>query len=65
MEKQIKYAIFAIPTREGKIFANKKPEIVSELYDTINDELYKLCEDFNQTNHYDELTSHYAIRPVK
>lgn len=60
-----KYAIFSIPTKEARIFANMKPEQVSELYSENDNSLQELCEDFNRTGYYDENISHYAIRTVK
>lgn len=59
------YAVFAIPTKEAKIFCNKKPEIVSNVYDAYDDELVELENNFKMSGNYDELISHYVVRKIK
>lgn len=60
-----KYAVFSIPTKEAKLFANKRPEIVSDIYDVYDDKLAELERNFNEAGYYDETVSHYAVKRVK
>lgn len=57
------YAVFEIPTREGELFAGKKPSRVSQLM--TNQVAHEICENFNMAGRVDELVSHYAVRRVQ
>ncbi len=64
-KQDIKFGIFQMPTKEAKTFLNRKPELVSELYDKSDDKLKSLLEDFQKTGFMDEMISHYEIKSVK
>ena len=58
------YAVFSIPTREGRIFAGMKPERVSNIYEKFDHELQAVLESFQMGGHYDEMISGYSVRAV-
>lgn len=59
------YAVFEIPTKEARMFANKKKERVSEVYPVYDNDLKSVLESFQQGGFYDETISHYEVQAVK
>lgn len=59
------YAVFKIPTKEARIFAGRKPERVSQIYDECNEDLYNVLQSFQMGGCYDELTAGYFVQAVQ
>ena len=59
------YAVYTIPTREARIFAGRKPERVSDIFEKFDSELQFVLETFQMGGHYDEMIAGYSVRAVK
>ena len=58
------WGVFRIPTREGRIFAGMKEELVSTPTES-QQEALDLADNFRMSGYYDEMTSTYTAKPIK
>jgi len=59
----IKWGVYYIPTKQGRIFANMVEELVATL-DT-QDEAFEVCEAENMGGRLDEMHSCYEVRQIR
>ena len=60
--KKPKWGVYYIPTKEGRVFLNLKPELVQEC--DSKEDAFEVCENFNQCGILDEMHSGYDIRAM-
>lgn len=60
--KKPKWGVYYMPTKEGRIFARIKPELVAKC--NTKEEAFEMCEHYNQCGVLDELHSGYNIQAV-
>lgn len=58
------WGVFKIPTREARIFAGMKEELVSKPT-TSQQEALDLADNLRMSGYYDETTSTYTVKPIK
>ena len=56
------WGVYYMPTKEGRIFAGLKPELVEE-FDN-KDDAFMMCEHYNQCGALDEMHYGYDVKAV-
>lgn len=61
-KKIVGYGVYYAPTREGKLFAGLKPELIGAFHR--HEDAIKLCESENMAGVLDELHYGYVVYPL-
>ncbi|MDV3751181.1 hypothetical protein ATE49_15550 [Elizabethkingia miricola] len=57
------WAVYQLPTRQARIFANVKPVKVSELM--TNEDAHEYCQHLNQFGYMDDMIAGYDVKMAK
>jgi len=63
MSNENKWGVYYIPNRNGRIFANLKPELVSHPMN--NKDAHEFCKNVEMSGYIDELHIGYQVKLIK